>query len=87
VFRHDIHWCSFLLGTESVHRLDCYQDNNMIETEGSVLKLWIHSIWQDSDLLPMRTHYFTVFCIHTQFLEGHRITDIMDSAGFEFRAL
>jgi hypothetical protein len=32
VFRHDIHWCSFLLGTESVHRMDCYHDNNMIET-------------------------------------------------------
>jgi hypothetical protein len=42
------------------HGLFYHDNNNMIETVG-VLKL-LDSIWQDSDLLPMRTHYVPFFC-------------------------
>jgi hypothetical protein len=66
------------------HGMDCYHDNNMIETVG-VLKL-LDSIWQDSDLLPMRTHLKPcfVYISRTQFHDGHRITDIGFLDGFEF---
>jgi hypothetical protein len=44
------------MGTESVHRMDCYHDN--------VLKL-SDSIWQDLDLLPMRTHFYRLLYTYT----------------------
>jgi hypothetical protein len=47
---------------------------------------WIYGILVGKIQICYQCEHLTVFCLHTQFLDGHRITDIGFLDGFEFHA-